>query len=197
MKKWIEFLLIILGVGFITSITLNFIKGKNKEEETIKNYKHTINIKNVCEGNVDEYQMRNADFTFELITSTNDKITSLDDLVELFNDNLKTYTLNNSSFEYFVLDATGTCICHDSQSGLDIKAFNYIKYSDNEAYFEMISELIPDLALSSPYFSFYIENGSVDGETYTLSITDTVEETTNSISVSGNIEDYFLANSND
>lgn len=193
MKKWIQFILMILGVGFLASLTLNFIKAKkNNSNEEGKNFKHDISI---------NYYKDNGDNTTETLMFMNvSVVTDSEEEFEDF-DSLYNYMITNGiteprTFEdidgnlppqtvevtYYLLPTTGRSEgLIDSETSGNILALYYMQDYGIFAIFEDPEGIDADI----PFIMIPIIEGYNDfDELLILDFTDTVSKTNKELSQS-------------
>ena len=184
MKNFIKIILMILGIGFLTSLTFNFVNKKKKtdtKEEVVVNddklyfvgFKHDIRIK-VRLKNPDNntYSSVFYNFVFPIIeTDTTKYDLELDDMFDLTeyltNSGEKTYIVENSfTNPYYELKHYN----NDGDSGSDISAIRF-SYGDGLFDFgkiELLNEFGEwvDIPTTTGSYNFVLEYNFTDSYEY-------------------------------
>lgn len=201
MKKWIQFILMILGVSFIASLTLNFVKAKKKETtvDEGKNYNHQIKLKQYIvfqDEGFPETHFDIADIIVNIVTESADEFTLLS-LSNYIDSNVKTEThtyniggeLETQTETYYILPATGTVFFAEDDSA-DICG---IAYWPGDGIFALSWDC-PQNNIDA-YGGFWATALDTVIPHY-LEITDTVTRTNNELTQSMTIEDFTALNPN-
>ena len=205
MKKWIQFILMILGVGFLASLTLNFVKArKNNSNEEGKNFKHDISM-NYYIDNGDNTTSTLMFMNVSVVTDSEEEFEDLDSLYEFMASNAITESrtfeyqgegnLPSQTVEvtYYLLPTTGRSegLIDEETSG-NILAVYYMQGYGISAIFETPEGFDAD----TPMIMIPIGEGYNNNDEYCImDLTDTVSKTnkelTQSMSYDAFESEYF------
>lgn len=190
MKKWIEFILLILGIGFIASLTAKAFKknetNENNDSNECKNYKHMISLKYFEEDN-----------TYPTIECHFDLVNSNSSSYEHNYNGLISYL---SSLSYFDNDLNKN-VCFIDNDGIyqfnsdgeSVDCFNLFVVSDSVNYVCFGHEGLPGMVVSGP-FDFVRSDRLWDVH---VVVSDSVIETNDDLTVSKRMTDYGIHHNNE
>lgn len=186
MKKWIEFILLILGIGFISSLTFKFIKemkSKTNENEVVEktNYKHSMNISYV---NLEELGLDlDLNLNFEIITDEEEEF-DFDKLTNYISSHSIENNVEGYTIVAFITDASGK---FNNADDIEYICFNpsaegFVTIDDEDAH-------IGFTIANSNFETLYIPDRLVlSGH---VNLTDTVTRTNDELTVSKTLNDVL------